>query len=79
MSNAALSVVPTEPAKKGQFLFQINTPRRIYHLQAESQQSMDYWINGTSDILKSLSSNEDGTAAAHALHMLACAVPVFCF
>jgi hypothetical protein len=54
--------VTADQAKKGTFSFQINTPRRIYLLQAESQDQADYWINGVNDILKSMGSQSDGTS-----------------
>jgi len=59
---SAISVT-ADQSKKSTFSFQINTPRRIYYLQAESQENADYWTNGVNDILKTLGTNSDGMCA----------------
>eukprot|EP01094_Clydonella_sp_ATCC50884_P030349 TRINITY_DN988_c0_g1_i1.p1 TRINITY_DN988_c0_g1~~TRINITY_DN988_c0_g1_i1.p1 ORF type:complete len:283 (-),score=111.64 TRINITY_DN988_c0_g1_i1:477-1295(-) len=41
----AISCHATEGAK-GKFQFQINTPRRIWHLEAETEDAMHYWVEG---------------------------------
>jgi len=44
----------TESKKSVAYAFRINTPRRVYHLQAESEDQLDYWVNGLNDVLKTL-------------------------
>jgi len=44
----------TESKKSVAYAFRINTPRRVYHLQAESEDQLDYWVNGLNEVLKTL-------------------------
>src|SRR3990167_8698717 len=38
--------------EKGEFVFQVNTPTRIYYLQANSEQNMRYWVDGLCNVMK---------------------------
>lgn len=52
----AISVLRTTDSntKKNSYFFQINTPRRIYRLQASSEQEMNHWIDGVNSIIRRL-------------------------
>eukprot|EP01095_Lingulamoeba_sp_RSL-Kostka_P014037 TRINITY_DN59_c1_g1_i1.p1 TRINITY_DN59_c1_g1~~TRINITY_DN59_c1_g1_i1.p1 ORF type:complete len:289 (+),score=109.85 TRINITY_DN59_c1_g1_i1:85-951(+) len=46
-------------AKKGSYVFQINTPQRIYHLQADNESNMNYWMNGINEYLQPSNNNNN--------------------
>jgi len=53
----AISVLKTTDTNKKAGCFQINTPRRIYHLKADTDEEMNWWINGVSHVLRRLGSS----------------------
>eukprot|EP01096_Ripella_sp_DP13-Kostka_P002710 TRINITY_DN13678_c0_g1_i1.p1 TRINITY_DN13678_c0_g1~~TRINITY_DN13678_c0_g1_i1.p1 ORF type:complete len:287 (+),score=127.23 TRINITY_DN13678_c0_g1_i1:30-890(+) len=59
----AISVSRTDPKK---FAFQINTPQRIYHLKADSEDAMNYWINGIKQLLMKVQQMGMDTSVADA-------------
>jgi len=56
---AAIGVLRTSDSSFNKtFCFQVNTPKRIYYLQAESESDVNYWIEGISKILKDLNTSQ---------------------
>eukprot|EP00008_Paramoeba_atlantica_P011858 CAMPEP_0201493132 /NCGR_PEP_ID=MMETSP0151_2-20130828/36227_1 /ASSEMBLY_ACC=CAM_ASM_000257 /TAXON_ID=200890 /ORGANISM="Paramoeba atlantica, Strain 621/1 / CCAP 1560/9" /LENGTH=663 /DNA_ID=CAMNT_0047880317 /DNA_START=60 /DNA_END=2051 /DNA_ORIENTATION=+ len=37
--------------EKGEWVFQVDTPGRVYYLMANSGENMDYWVNGITSLL----------------------------
>jgi len=54
----ALSCNATEGSKNGKWQFQINTPRRIWQLESETEEGMKYWIEGITELLESMKDDE---------------------
>lgn len=52
------STVDTGISGKRNFCFQINTPKRIYHLQADSEDKMKYWMDGINRILQKINNKD---------------------
>mmetsp|Transcript_2777 Transcript_2777/g.8716 ORF Transcript_2777/g.8716 Transcript_2777/m.8716 type:complete len:746 (-) Transcript_2777:52-2289(-) len=49
--------------KRGEWVFQVNTPRRVYYLLANSEANMQYWVNGITDLVSSLKSSSTPAAS----------------
>lgn len=52
------STVDSGISGKRNFCFQINTPKRIYHLQADSEEKMKYWMEGINRILQKINNKD---------------------
>lgn len=53
-----------EVAKEGKTHFKIYTPRRIWHLAAENEETAAYWVNGVTKIINALKQEDDSSAPA---------------